>query len=273
MLAVAQRTSRTFGRPLVRSTVLAFGLGLSACGTVTLPGFRAPDPPTADTTFAAAPIWAQAAATPGEDGLERLWIVFDHEIDPSTVSPWHFVLVYDDGGRAAPRLAHFGDADERGELRSLVLEGDFADAEGKWHVEQVQIRGELYAQNGASLAGSDVRVAGPGAPRAVAASWMPSEAESGACAGASLLRTWWSGEVEAAPELTGVGWQRAKGAALAPVSVEDVAEARPDNVVDFCFEGRGTGSLELERGAVRGLDGKESFAMSLPLLFSEEAAG
>lgn len=231
------------------------------CAVPLLPAFSRPQVVAADDGPLAKPLWAQGSAAHGEDGLDRIWLVFDAPIDPSSVHAQRFAVVFADGGRAMPRTAHFGPADEAGELRSLVLDGEFRDADGRWAVEQVQIWGRLFAANGASLQGTDAAVREPQAPRVVSSMWVKLEADRAPddCETSYALRTWWSDSIEPArvDRFTVGGASVSEVAAGEFVGLADLEpEPRPrDNVLDLCSPSRRSGDLRYVEGAVLGPTG------------------
>ncbi len=91
-------------------------------------------------------IWSEA---PGKDGMP---IVFSTELDPSTLQESDFVVRTKSGKEVVPGKVTFRPANEAFELRTVLLIGEFGDAEKDPPVE-VKIVGDLQARTGQSFKG------------------------------------------------------------------------------------------------------------------------
>ncbi|MDX2163434.1 MAG: hypothetical protein SF162_19105 [bacterium] len=63
---------------------------------------------------------------PGRDGMP---VIFSHEIDPDTLQPEDFLVVTETGAASTPLCATLSPAIDAGELRTVLLIGDFGSAE------------------------------------------------------------------------------------------------------------------------------------------------
>lgn len=127
-----------------------------------------------------------AARAQPSDGVDRLLVIFDRPVDPSTVVPRAFRVVTRAGGWAVPERAYLDPADLGRAGFVVVLEGDFGiGTDGPpW---SVTIVGRLAAQDGVSFAGQGGEVLPPDAPVRIRLAACAHPPVAASCDGTALV--------------------------------------------------------------------------------------
>lgn len=193
---------------------------------------------------------------PPLDGADALPVVFNVEIDASTVVPEHFIVAREDGSRARPTGARLSPANESDENRTVLLTGDFGGPKDR-PPTNVAVSGAVYSEAGASLRGLASDVLAFTTPPTVVYAELLTPAE-GRCADAgSAVRTYWTEGLRALdPASTGrfsIGTD--DGGSVQAASFDDQGvpgeDGADDNVLDVCVaeEGRPV-RLRVEAGVL-----------------------
>jgi len=96
-------------------------------------------------------IWSKA---PGKDGMP---LVFSHEIDPATLSQNVFSITTQKGDKLNVAFATFKPAIEEFELRTILLIGEFGNAQDN-EPKEIEIIGDLKTRDGQNLKGQKIEV-------------------------------------------------------------------------------------------------------------------
>ena len=127
-----------------------------------------------------------AARVEPDATTDRIRLVFDVPVAPSTLRPAAFRVVTRDGRWAVPERAYLDPADRPVAGWSAVLEGDFGTAAhgAPWSVTVVA---PLYGQDGSDFRGAGVEVLGPETPVRVRVVACPGAEAVPACPGRPLV--------------------------------------------------------------------------------------
>jgi len=176
---------------------------------------------------------------PPLDGADALPIVFNVELDASTVVPEHFIVAREGGSRARPTAARLSPANESDENRTVLLIGDFGGPDDR-PPTNVAVSGAVYSEGGASLRGLASDVLAYATPPTVVYAELLAPSE-GRCDGAgAAVRTYWTEGLRALdPEATGrfsIGTD--DGGSVVAASFDDQGapgeDGADDNVLDVC---------------------------------------
>jgi len=191
------------------------------------------------------------ALCPGAGGLDGLPVIFDREIDSSTLDASDFLVFVGSGQGRRPLCATLRPAWEDDENRTVLLLGDLADGVDDPPVG-VEVRGELRAEDGTGMRGvrTDIVVPLEAGPSLVLAEILDEgegqigvSGRGGGCpeGTAQVVRLYWAGGVRA-PDRSELGDAErvhmrveAEGRdAVVPFALGDLGDN--DNVVDLCFD-------------------------------------
>lgn len=196
-------------------------------------------PPSEDPELAILSAHFAINNAPALGGADVLPIVFNVEVDASTVVPRYFIVARGDGSQAWPEDAVLAPANEADENRTVVLLGDFGGPEQD-PPTHVSVAGPLYGEQGEALRGLTATVLPFHTPPAVVAAELLQPAP-GRCPDATwVVRTYWSEGLRdlSAEAGTTVSVQTADGATIPPAGFDDQAaggkDDGEDNVLDVC---------------------------------------
>lgn len=204
---------------------------------------------------------------------DGILVVFSEEVDPASLVPQMLLVVSEAGRRSPPERALLSPASERDENRSVLLVGEFSEAEDA--PGDVLVVGPLFTEGGVSLRGLSREIEPVDAPgRVVLAERIRTEDDT--CAGArQVVRTYWTDVlrgVEAA-DLEGVRVSLGSGAEVKPMAFDDHAEGGDrghdgeDNVLDLCLRDDDPArELRIEPGVFEDAAGHPSDAVEIAIV-------
>ena len=175
----------------------------------------------------------------GEDALP---VVFNVELDASTVVAEHFIVAREDGSRARPTAARLSPANESDENRTVLLIGDFG-APADRPPTNVAVSGAVYSERGASLRGLASDVLAFTTPPTIVYAELLSPAEGRCADHGSAVRTYWTEGLRALKPESKAGFSIGTddGGSVQAASFDDQGspgdDAADDNVLDVCVAG------------------------------------
>jgi hypothetical protein len=172
---------------------------------------------------------------------DAIVVVFDRELDASSLVGRAFMVVLSDGSRVRADAAVLAPASEADENRTVMLWGEFGAPEGPTPTDVVVID-RIWDEAGGPLLGASGKVSAyADGPRLVAVHGLGAP-QSGACGGAGqVVRTYWSDEVDDVgdDDLPRIDVELADGRTVHPTGFDDTVEngtdVGDDNVLDLCL--------------------------------------
>lgn len=189
---------------------------------------------------------------------DTIVVVFDREIDATSLVGGAFMIVLSDGSRLRAEQAVLAPASESDENRTVTLTGDFGEPGGRVPTDVVVID-RIWDEAGGPLLGAAGKVSAyEEGPRIVAV--RGAIASSASCPGASqVVRTFWSDEIldVAADDLAQIDIELADGRTVHPLGFDDTrtdgSDTSDDNVLDFCVgEDAAARVVRVAAGSFRG---------------------
>ncbi|MFO0635427.1 MAG: hypothetical protein U0168_21495 [Nannocystaceae bacterium] len=203
-------------------------------------------------------------------------VVFDRELDATSLVAHAFMVVLADGSRVRARAAVLAPASEDDENRTVTLWGDFGDAIERPPTDVVVID-RVWDEQGGPLLGSASKVEPLGqGPRPV----LALVGANGCPAGELTVRSYWTDELHGvdALDLGAVEIELADGARIHPNGFGDVrdngSDTVDDNVLDLCLAASAIPRrVRWDPGVFRGAAGQPSAAAELAVFELESATG
>ncbi|MBX7080895.1 MAG: hypothetical protein K1X88_16980 [Nannocystaceae bacterium] len=198
---------------------------------------------------------------------DAIVVVFDRELDATSLVAHAFMVVLADGSRVRARAAVLAPASEDDENRTVTLWGDFGDAIERPPTDVVVID-RVWDEQGGPLLGSATKVEPLGqGPRPVLA-----VLGTHGCAAVGV-RSYWTDELHGveALDLGAVEIELADGARVHPDGFADVSDngsdTVDDNVLDLCLAaGAIPRRVRWDPGVFRGASGQPSAAAELAVV-------
>lgn len=281
-MRAADRTATTHGRRgLLVALLAALPLACVAGSSSPRPPQR-PEPERAATAPTRRPapalLSAQAvdATRPGGDPTFEVSLVFDVEIEASSLTPDRFLVMLESGARVEPLRADLAPASEGDENRTVTLEvvapeppGD--DGRASQRPRAVVLIGLLHAEDGRVIEDLSADIGPPAPARLVLIERR--EADETRCRGhKTALRTYWSLPVRPADDGAAIVIALADGRSITPAALDDMSEGsrptaaavadRHDNVIDLCLDDAGGDAVHvwIARGRFADLTGAPTSA-------------
>lgn len=205
----------------------------------------------------------------GADGLP---IVFNVELDATTVVASHFIVARDDGSRARPTDARLSPANESDENRTVLLIGDFGGPDDR-PASNVAVAGPLYSEDGVPLRGLAAEVLAFETPPTIVFAEAISPAEGRCASAAEVVRTYWTeGVRNVGPEtLAQIMVLTERGQTVHPAAVDDQAvpgqDGAEDNVLDLCLaDAVGPVRVQVQAGALNDPAGHPNVKVDVDVL-------
>lgn len=198
-------------------------------------------------------------------GADAIVVVFDRELDASSLVGAAFMVVLGDGSRVRADAAVLTPASEADENRTVTLWGEFGAPEGPTPTDVVVID-RIWDEAGGPLLGASGKVSAyADGPRLVAVHGLGAP-RPGLCADAAqVVRTYWSDELDDAGDgdLPRIDVELADGRTVHPRAFDDTAangtDVADDNVLDLCLaEAVEARVLRIDAGVFAGPAGPRS---------------
>lgn len=229
---------------MLRVAPIAWPVALLAASACWQPMSRVdyvvPQPPT-QTTASAAMLSAHFSRDAQRDHApaDAIVVVFDRELDATSLVARAFMVVRSDGSRVRAESAVLAPASEADENRSVTLWGDFGEPGGVVPTDVVVID-RIRDEAGGPLLGAAAKVSAyEEGPRLVAVDGRP--ADAGTCGGAAqIVRTYWSDEIHDVgdDDLAHIDVELADGRTVHPGAFDDTlangTDTSDDNVLELC---------------------------------------
>lgn len=202
-------------------------------------------------------------------GSDAIVVVFDRELDASSLVGRAFMVVLGDGSRVRADAAVLGPASEADENRTVTLWGEFGAPEGPAPTDVVVID-RIWDEAGGPLLGASGKVAAyADGPRLVAVHGRGAPTPGTCAEAAQVVRTYWSDDVDDVgdDDLPRIDVELADGRTVHPASFDDTAangtDVADDNVLDLCLaEAVEARVLRIDAGVFAGPAGQRT-AMGL----------
>jgi hypothetical protein len=166
-------------------------------------------------------------------------VVFSHEVDAASLYATGFLVAFAEGTRVFARDAVLSPSNESDENRTVLLTGEFTDAEGHPPTDLIVV-GSLYAENGGKLQGLAAAVT-PFTTAGGVVLAQRLQPPQGVCSGAAqAVRTYWTDGLREVDndDLARIDVMLDDATTVHPIAFDDHRlddQSREDNVLDLCI--------------------------------------